>query len=63
MFNRPSLHGPNSPGKNVDLIRELILNPYRLIYQIDQEMKIIHILRIWHSYRGTPEIQVNSDDG
>jgi addiction module RelE/StbE family toxin len=48
--------GRKVPEKNDNLIRELILNPYRLIYQINNKMKIIYILRIWHAYRGKPQI-------
>ena len=40
-----------------DSIREAILKPYRIIYQVDNDRNIIHILRIWHASRGTPEIE------
>ncbi|MCK9264911.1 MAG: type II toxin-antitoxin system RelE/ParE family toxin, partial [Deltaproteobacteria bacterium] len=45
------------PEKADDSIREIILKPYRVIYQIDDSNKAIHVLRIWHGYRGTPSIE------
>jgi len=45
------------PEKGEDLIRETILNPYRIIYSIDNSLKTIHVLRIWNSYRGIPVIE------
>jgi len=44
------------PEKDDELIREAILKPYRIIYSIDNSLKTIHVLRIWHSYRGIPSI-------
>ena len=43
------------PEKEDDSIREIILRPYRIIYQIDAEQKSITVLRIWHGFRGIPE--------
>ena len=45
------------PEKGVDSIREAILKPYRLIYQVDANHRVIHILRIWHAARGIPDIE------
>ncbi len=44
------------PEKNDENLREIILRPYRLVVEIDPNREVIHILRIWHSSRGTPEI-------
>ena len=44
------------PEKNEEFIRESILKPYRIIYQIDTDRDSLHILRIWHAARGIPEI-------
>ena len=44
------------PEKNDSNIRELVLSPYRIIYHVEQEHKILHITRIWHSARGIPEL-------
>jgi len=45
------------PEKAEESIREVILKPYRLIYQVDANRSIIHILRIWHAARGIPDIE------
>ena len=44
------------PEKAEESIREAILKPYRLIYQVDSNRSVVHILRIWHAARGIPEI-------
>ncbi|MEI7929098.1 MAG: type II toxin-antitoxin system RelE/ParE family toxin [Verrucomicrobiales bacterium] len=40
-----------------DLIREIILSPYRIIFQIDDAALRINVMKIWHSARGS----LNSD--
>jgi toxin ParE1/3/4 len=45
------------PEKAEDPIREAVLKPYRLIYQIESNRSVINILRIWHAARGIPEIE------
>jgi addiction module RelE/StbE family toxin len=45
------------PEKDEESIREAILKPYRLIYHVDTNHQVIHILRIWHAARGIPEIE------
>jgi len=45
------------PEKAEESIREAILKPYRLIYQVDSDRSVIHILRIWHAARGIPDIE------
>ncbi|OHB77503.1 MAG: hypothetical protein A2Z25_23630 [Planctomycetes bacterium RBG_16_55_9] len=45
------------PEKAQDSIREAILKPYRLIYHVDADCNVIHILRIWHAARGIPDIE------
>jgi len=44
------------PEKGNELIRESILRPYRIIYQVDKQKNVIHVLRIWHAARGTPDV-------
>lgn len=44
------------PEKADESIRESILKPYRIIYQVDEAKKAIHVLRIWHAARGMPEL-------
>jgi len=38
-------------------VREVILKPYRIVYQVDDRRGAIHILRVWHAARGAPDIE------
>jgi len=44
------------PEKGDDSIREAIFKPYRIIYAVSESRNTIHVLRVWHSYRGIPEL-------
>ena len=44
------------PEKNDSSVCEVILRPYRIIIHVDDSNKRLHVLRIWHGGRGTPEI-------
>jgi plasmid stabilization system protein ParE len=44
------------PEENDEMIRELILRPYRIIYKVLAEKEVIAIARVWHGARGEPEI-------
>jgi toxin ParE1/3/4 len=44
------------PEFHQEQLREVILSPYRLIYEVDETKCCIFILRIWHGARGTPSI-------
>ncbi len=44
------------PEKDSSNIREAILNPYRIVFAVDERRKVLHVLRIWHASRGIPEI-------
>ena len=48
--------GRKVPEYQNDLIREVILTPYRLIYEVDDDGSVISVLRIWHCARGEPEL-------
>ncbi len=37
-------------------IREIIHNPYRIVYRVRPNSRQIHILRFWHAARGEPLI-------
>jgi plasmid stabilization system protein ParE len=37
-------------------IREIVYRPYRLIYCLDIERKIVEIARVWHTARGAPSV-------
>jgi plasmid stabilization system protein ParE len=44
------------PEFNQAQLRELIRNPYRIIYRLDEEAETIEVLRFWHAARGLPKI-------
>jgi len=44
------------PEKRNPTIREVILSPYRIVYQTEQKHEVIHVARIWHAARGVPEL-------
>ena len=37
-------------------IRDIIFRPYRIVYRLDLERKLVEIARVWHAARGTPRI-------
>ena len=45
------------PEDNDENIRELILRPHRLVLEIDSNLQVVYVLRIWHSSRGTAIIR------
>jgi plasmid stabilization system protein ParE len=49
---------PEEQDKNV---REIVVRPYRIIYQLQAEGQMIAIARIWHGARGEPEIPGHLD--
>ena len=44
------------PEENDEAIRELIIRPYRIVYQVLADGQTVAIVRIWHGARGEPEI-------
>ena len=44
------------PEKSDETIREVVLRPYRIIYQVLFEKQMIAVIRVWHGARGEPEI-------
>lgn len=43
--------GRQVPEFDHPAIRELILNPYRIVYRIDESQKIVGVARFWHGAR------------
>ncbi len=39
-----------------DLLREVIWAPYRIVYEVDDSLRCISVVRIWHGARGDLEI-------
>lgn len=44
------------PEESDENIREIVLRPYRIIYQVIPAQQVVAIARIWHGARGEPEI-------
>ena len=44
------------PEEQNEAIREIILRPYRIVYQLLAKQNAVAIVRIWHGARGEPEI-------
>ena len=44
------------PEEGDENIREIILRPYRIVYQVLAGQNAVAIVRIWHGARGEPEI-------
>ncbi|MCU0782573.1 MAG: type II toxin-antitoxin system RelE/ParE family toxin [Verrucomicrobia bacterium] len=44
------------PEENDEHVREIIVRPYRIIYQVRTEQQLVAIARLWHGARGEPEI-------
>ena len=44
------------PEENNEILRELPYSPFRLIYEIHDDSRIVCVVRICHSYRGKLEI-------
>jgi len=44
------------PEYRDDLVREVIITPYRVIYELDDPGMTLSVLRVWHGARGEPEL-------
>jgi addiction module RelE/StbE family toxin len=55
LINFPQL-GRVVPEENDDTIREIIVRPYRIVYQVLASQQMIVVVRIWHGARGEPQI-------
>lgn len=42
-------------GDNV--IREIIVRSYRVVYRLDDSQRLIEVIRFWHAARATPDIE------
>jgi toxin ParE1/3/4 len=42
--------------ENDENLREIILRPYRIIYEVIPKQQVVAIARIWHGARGEPKI-------
>jgi len=44
------------PEFKIENIRELIHRPYRIVYRVREDQKLVEILRVWHAARGIPKL-------
>ncbi len=40
------------------IIREIVVQSYRVIYRVNHESQKIEVIRFWHGRRGMPELSV-----
>ena len=43
------------PEANDPAVREIIHEPYRIIYEVYPDRGVAYVLRFWHGARGEPE--------
>lgn len=44
------------PEFREDRLREIILTPYRIVYEIDDHSSTLSVLRVWHGARGSMQL-------
>lgn len=44
------------PEFREDRLREIILTPYRIVYEIDDNISTLAVLRVWHGARGSVQL-------
>ena len=49
------------PEANDPAVREVIHDPYRIIYEVYRDRGVVYVLRFWHAARGEPEFTKTHD--
>jgi plasmid stabilization system protein ParE len=44
------------PEERDPSVREIIVEPYRVIYELNATTGTVDVLRVWHAARGRPEM-------
>ena len=44
------------PEEHDTAVREIIVEPYRIIYEVNPDGQTVDILRVWHAARSRPEV-------
>ena len=44
------------PEFNQQDLHEVLVAPYRIIYRLKDDFKLIEVIRVWHAFRDTPEL-------
>ena len=55
-LDRFPLLGRVVPEFKIEIIREIIHRPYRIVYRVSEKQELIDILRVWHAARGIPKL-------
>lgn len=50
------LMGRRAPEFGDENIREIVFRPYRIIYVVREDRRMVAIARIWHGARGEPDV-------
>ena len=58
LLGRTPMLGRIVPEFDDEIIREIIVRSYRVVYRLDQSQQIVEVVRFWHAARGTPDIRV-----
>ena len=45
------------PEFKIENLREIIHRPYRIVYLVSEERKVIEVLLVWHAARGIPKLE------
>jgi len=48
--------GPAYPRRSSGAVREIVYRKYRIFYEVSENSKAVHILRVWHGARGEPDL-------
>src|SRR5262245_29351052 len=46
--------GPPYPRGTSGPLREIVFRPYRIFYEVSDELRLVHILHVWHGARREP---------
>jgi plasmid stabilization system protein ParE len=52
--------GRQVPEIGDEAVREVIHGPYRIVYKIYTDAKVVRVARFWHAARGVPNISPNA---
>jgi addiction module RelE/StbE family toxin len=51
------LIGPAYPRRSRGAIREIVYGNYRVFYEVMNQSKTVHVLRVWHGARSEPKLR------
>jgi toxin ParE1/3/4 len=48
------------PEFHDNLVREIIVRSYRVVYRLNHSARLVEVIRFWHAARGTPEMDAEN---